>query len=358
VFLLSIQLARSVTRPIRELERAARRMGEGDLDARVDVPSGPPEFEVLARSFNETADKLRRLVDQQRRFAGDASHQLRTPLAALRLRLENLEAESPDGASEDVEAAIGEVHRLSRLVDGLLALARAEGDDARRAVVDVGEVVSACASRWEPLVEEHGLVLVTSAPHGLWAVATPGHLEQVIDNLVANAVDVAPPGSEVVVHAFRPLGSGGRSGGGGGGGGGGGAGGGSGGGRSGTGTVELHVVDAGPGMTAEQRAHAFDRFWRSTQSRSRSDGVGTSASGLGGSGLGLSIVQQLVVNDGGSVELLEAAAGGLDVCIRLQSAPAPPPPAPVPGETPAALQSPAAPATGAASSEWRNRQTR
>lgn len=309
VFLLSIQLARSVIRPLRELERAAGRMGEGDLDARVSKLEGPPELRVLARSFNETADKLQRLVDQQRRFAADASHQLRTPLAALRLRLENVEAAVTGDELEDIEGAIAEVHRLSRLVDGLLALARAEqaqssgGAGRGVEVVDLGAVVRDSGARWGPLVEEHGVSLVTDAPLRLWVSATPGHLEQVIDNLVANAVEVSAVGSEVAVRARRVAGDGG-----------GGAGGGAGGAGEAAGepaaVVELHVVDQGPGMSEEQRAHAFDRFWRSTEARSK----------LGGSGLGLSIVQQLVVNDGGSVELLEALGGGLDACVRLRAA--------------------------------------
>ena len=293
VFLLSIQLARSVTRPLRELELAAGRMGEGDLEVRVGVPDGPPELRVLARSFNETADKLQRLMDQQRRFSADASHQLRTPLAALRLRLENVEAAVRGETLEDIEGAIAEVHRLSRLVDGLLALARAErGRSAGEtlAPVSLSFVVAEAAVRWRPLVEEHGVRLETSvSSKDLHCLATPGHLEQVIDNLVANAVDVAPEGTGVVVQAVQPPDD--------------------------EGIVELHVIDEGPGMTAEQREHAFDRFWRSTEARSK----------LGGSGLGLSIVQQLVVNDGGSVALLEAPGGGLDARVRLIACPPPVP---------------------------------
>ncbi|HEV7888150.1 MAG TPA: ATP-binding protein, partial [Acidimicrobiales bacterium] len=312
VMLLSIQLARSVTRPVRELEEAAVRLGDGQLDTRVAVPEGPPELQVLARSFNETASKLQGLVDQQRRFAADASHQLRTPLAALRLRLENMEAElalaggagaggaaagaggAGAGPLEDVEAAIAEVHRLSRLVDGLLALARAEGQSVVRAPVDLTAVVAESASRWGPLIEERSVSLVTDAGSSagsvtgagsLFVLATPGHLEQVIDNLVANAVEVAPPGSVVTVQAAAVV-------------------------AAGPGAapalVELHVLDEGPGMTPEQRAAAFARFWRSSEGRSQ----------LGGSGLGLSIVQRLVEHDGGSVELLEAPGGGLDACVR------------------------------------------
>ena len=126
VFLASLLLARSVTWPLGELERAAAALGAGDLAVRAAVPKGPDEVTILAESFNATAARLEQLVGAQRAFVADASHQLRTPLAALRLRLENLEADVTGHAAEDLDGALAEVRRLSRLVDGLLALTRAE----------------------------------------------------------------------------------------------------------------------------------------------------------------------------------------------------------------------------------------
>ena len=387
VLLLSIQLARSITRPLRDLELAAGRLGEGELDTRVGVPDGPQELRVLARGFNDTADKLQRLVSSQRAFVADASHQLRTPLAALRLRLENVEAEAPGDVQEDIAAAINEVGRLARLVDGLLALARAENQSSRHEVIDLTALIADRRQTWEPLIEEHDVRLVSESAKSVWVVATPGHLEQVIDNLVANAVDVAPAGSTVTVRALAAARDETRD----------------------ADMVELHIVDQGPGMPAEQRARAFDRFWRSKEAR-----ASQSKSKLGGSGLGLSIVQQLVVADGGEVVLLEAPGGGLDACVRLRAGAGPggrargggrgraggrrrsdgangsgvpgvsggaarsraraakvaPPDAAVaeaaaepaePGEAPSepALQfSSASPRRGTRSSEWRNRQTR
>jgi signal transduction histidine kinase len=114
---VGLRFARAVAGPLGRLEAAARQAGAGDLDVRAPV-EGPPEVRSLARSFNEMVAKLDELVRSQREFVADASHQLRTPLAALRLRLENLEYEiSPDGG-EGLSAALAEVGRLSRLTDG------------------------------------------------------------------------------------------------------------------------------------------------------------------------------------------------------------------------------------------------
>lgn len=282
VTVLSFRLARAVTEPVRQLERVASQLGEGQLSARAPIPGGPEELRVLTRQFNDTAAKLERLVDAQRAFVADASHQLRTPLAALRLRLEVLEDEIPAAAREDLEGALAEVHRLSRLVNGLLELARAENRTSTPAAVDVRAVVRERVAAWTPLAEERGVSIVDGVEPHVVAAATPGHLEQVLDNLVANAVDVSPANGVIRLHAKR------------------------------TGEwVEVHVCDEGPGMDPERRATAFDRFWRAPDTGSR----------IGGFGIGLAIVRQLVVADGGEVELLQAeGATGLDACVRLRAA--------------------------------------
>lgn len=296
VTVLSVRLARAVTEPVRQLERAASRLGEGDLRARAPVPDGPSELRVLTQEFNDTAAKVERLMDAQRAFVADASHQLRTPLAALRLRLEVLEGEVPDGAREDVAGALKEVHRLSRLVNGLLELARAEHRGSAPAAVDLAAVVHERREAWAPLAEERGVTLVSTVSSGdgdcagagdCVASATPGSLEQVLDNLIANAVDVSPEGGTVTLSVGLC--------------------GDDGGGDAGP-WVELHVVDEGPGMPAERRAAVFDRF------SGGADGGGR----IGGFGIGLAIVRQLVVADGGEVELLEAPGGGVDACVRLR----------------------------------------
>ena len=281
VAVLSMRVARSVTDPVRRLERAASALGEGRLSARAPMPRGPEELRVLTREFNDTAAKLERLVDAQRAFVADASHQLRTPLAALRLRLEILEGEVKGRAKEDIEGALAEVHRLSRLVNGLLELARAEHRAAAPGPVDIARVVDDRVVAWGPLAEERRVSLVADVPAGTVALATVGSMEQVLDNLVANALDASPEGSTVVVQA-----------------------------ASADGWVEVHVVDQGPGMPPERRATAFDRFWRAPDAEKR----------IGGFGIGLAIVRQLVVSDGGRVALREASGGGLDAVVQLRPA--------------------------------------
>ena len=109
-------LSRSLSRPLRRLERAAERIGEGALDARASETDGPEEIRRLARTLNETAAKLDALVRSQQDFVSDASHQLRTPLTALRLRLENIEPNVAPEAQESLAAAVAETDRLARLV--------------------------------------------------------------------------------------------------------------------------------------------------------------------------------------------------------------------------------------------------
>jgi signal transduction histidine kinase len=250
----ALLLSRWVTRPLRGLERAAGQVGAGDLSARARADAGPPEVRSLAVRFNETVGRLEELVRAQDAFVGDASHQLRTPLTALHLRLEN----------GDVEGALRESERLSGIVDALLALARAEGASPEQ--VELAPAVAERLDAWRPVADERDIRL-RSEVHGT-ALVGRDRLEQVLDNLLANALAASPPGSVVTVHGDPSA---------------------------------LHVRDDGPGMTEDDRVRAFDRFW----------------SKAGGSGLGLPIVKRLIEVDGGTVELRPAPGGGLDVVLHL-----------------------------------------
>lgn len=288
VLLASQLLARSVTKPLLDLQDAAGSLGAGDLGARAEVPRGPAELTMLAESFNSTAGRLEQLVGVQRAFVADASHQLRTPLAALRLRLENLEADVHGAAAEDLDGALAEVARLSRLVDGLLVLARAEQATSSPAPIAVDEVIDGRCDAWDAFAAEKHVRIDADVAGSPAARATPGRLEQVVDNLLNNALEVAPEGSAVRVAA-RERGD----------------------------WVELRVSDEGPGMSAEERARAFDRFWQSGESRKEGRPNGHF-------GLGLAIVRELVVGDGGAVELEPSAAGGLEVVVRMRRNEGPP----------------------------------
>ncbi len=288
--LVGLRFARAVAGPLGRLETAARQAGAGDLGVRAPV-EGPPEVRSLARSFNEMVATLAELVRSQREFVADASHQLRTPLAALRLRLENLEYEISPGGREGIDAALAEVGRLSRLTDGLLALARADSGATSRETIDLEGMVAGRKALWSDLAVARGVSIDTDVARGCAAAATPGRLEQVLDNLIENALAVAPAGTAVKVTASSSAAG-----------------------------AEVRVVDAGPGLTPAERARAFDRFWRA-------DAKGAA----GGSGLGLAIVARLVEADGGTVELHDAPGGGLAAVVRLPAV-AEGPAASAPGE--------------------------
>lgn len=273
--------ARSVTSPLRRLETTTDRLAAGDLDARADETGGPDEVRALAGSFNAMAGRIGLLVERQRAFAGTASHQLRTPLTALRLRLEQLAGEVEDAPdlAETVDSALVETDRLHRMIEGLLALTRAEDAAAGSVEIDLSAVVRERTDYWHPLANERDVTIQASIPRGIIAATVPGAAEQIIDNLIDNALEVSPPGSTLTL-ALVPDAA----------------------------TVELHVIDEGPGMPAEQRELAFDRFWRAP------------GAPVGGSGLGLAIVRQLVAASDGTVELREAPTGGIDAVVRFRAA--------------------------------------
>lgn len=272
-------LARSVTLPLRRLEATTDRLASGDLDARADAADGPGEVRALARSFNSMAGRLGLLVERQRAFAGTASHQLRTPLTALRLRLEQLAMQvedSPDAAAT-VDSALVETDRLHRMIEGLLALSRAEDAAAGSVDVDLSDTVESRIEHWRPLADEHDVGIRANVAPGVVVSAVPGAVEQILDNLVDNALEVSPRGSTLTVAVL------------------------------GDGTsAELHVIDEGPGLSPDDRVRAFDRFWRAE------------TSAVGGSGLGLAIVRQLVTAGDGTVELRESPSGGIAAVVRFR----------------------------------------
>jgi signal transduction histidine kinase len=275
--LVSHQLARWVVGPLKELDDTAAELGRGHLQVRAQTESGPPEVVALAVTFNEMADRVDALVRSQRRFVADASHQLRTPLTALRLRLENLDSVDTAAVASAREAALLETSRLSRLVDGLLALARAEGHRPQREPVDVTAVVHERHEAWAALATERGvdLQLEPTAGSRVSALLVPGHLDQILDNLIDNALDATAAGGAVRLSA-ETVGS----------------------------TVEIHVSDEGRGMSVDDRRRAFDAFWQGSPDHS---GAST--------GLGLAIVDQLVRASSGVIALDSSPSGGVDAVL-------------------------------------------
>ncbi len=273
--------AGGVTRPVRRLQLAAGQLADGDLSVQVPTDDGPPELRDLAETFNSTAARLAQLVDAQQRFVADASHQLRTPLTALRLRLETLEPAVAVEARPKLDAAIAETNRLARLVHSLLVLARSDATAPLCEPIDLTAAIRDRSMAWEPVATDDGKQLVTDCPDGLWVDAVPDAVEQVLDNLVSNALAAAPAGSTVDVRVHEV-----------------------------SDRLELHVIDEGPGMTDDERARAFDRFWRPTKD--------TRASEDSGFGLGLAIVHHLATRCGGTARLEPGPGGvGLDASVGL-----------------------------------------
>jgi len=272
---LSLRLARWVSRPLSALGRAAGRLGDGALDVRADPEQGPREVRALAATFNRMADRTETLVHSHRGWVADVSHQLRTPLTALRLRLDVLAAETGGETAAELAGALEEIGRLSRLVDGLLAVARVEGRVPQPEPVDVARAAADRVAAWEPVARERRIGLAVAADSAPSATARlgSGDLEQMLDNVLANALEAVADDGEVRVEVARH-----------------------------DGRVLLRVVDDGPGMGETAKREAFHRF---------------ANPGARGNGLGLAIVHRLVTADGGSVRLLDTPGGGLTVELDL-----------------------------------------
>jgi signal transduction histidine kinase len=272
--LVGLRFAHWIRRPLEGLEEAAARAGGGDLEARAPVPEGPQEIRALALEFNDMVARVDGLVTAQRDFVADASHELRTPLTALRLRLENLERHVGDAGRDGIAAAAAEVDRLSNLVDALLALARADEGAAHAESIDLTAVARSRVEAWRPTLERD-VRLELDAPGAVHARAGGERVAQVLDNLIANALRAAPDGTTVTVEVRRTSAG-----------------------------AQALVRDQGPGMTTDEKARAFDRFWRA-------------GSGSDGSGLGLAIARRLIELDGGTIALRDAPGRGLDAVVRL-----------------------------------------
>ena len=280
---VALLFARFVTRSLDELRNTTEKFADGDLEV-VARESGPPETRRLASSFNVMARRLSRMIDQQRSFSSNASHQLRTPLTALRLRLEqatDLVESDPGETRNHLEEALAESERLSHLVEQLLQLARAEGLMLPIQDLDIKDLVTERVEQWSSLAEERGVSLIGEVSASLAGRGNEMALSEILDNYIDNALEVSPSGStvRVTVNTHEDQ-------------------------------IELVVGDEGPGLTEEQRLWAFNRFWRGDEHSNRRSG----------SGLGLAIVSQLAIASGYRVELRKSTRGGIDAVVSVPRA--------------------------------------
>ncbi|CAN5613295.1 ATP-binding protein [soil metagenome] len=289
----SFVLAERLTNPVRNLTGAARALGRGRLDTRVELPaSTSPEVGELAAAFNgmaarleESVEYIRRDRDRSRDFLADVSHELRTPIAALRTFNELLqEGADADAATrqEFLEQCRAQIERLDWLAQNLLELSKLDSGLVRLDLRpdDLRAVVESAIQQAEPGARRRRINLVTELPpEPIRQRHDPQRLGQVLSNLIGNAVKFTPAGGSVTVRV-EPT-------------------------RQG---AHLHVSDTGVGIAPTELPHVFERFYRGTHSHEAR---------AGGSGLGLSIVKSIVEMHGGQVTIESAPGAGTDVTVAL-----------------------------------------
>ena len=269
-------LAGSLARPLRGLARTAERVAGGDLDARADVVGSTEQREV-ASAFNEMTSRLGTAVAAQRDFVANASHQLRTPLTGLRLRLEAASAKTTDPELQrDLAAAEQETERLARLLSGLLTLAREGERPTLRGPTSLTAAAEAAFDRWAPAAEQSGHELALSLEDDAFARISAEDAAIVLDNLIENALTYAPGGTVTIT-----AGEAGHE-------------------------CFVAVLDEGPGFVRGEEEHVVERFARGSAGRVAP-----------GTGLGLSIVQTLARRWGGGLRITNRPEGGARVELRL-----------------------------------------
>ncbi|WP_128976852.1 sensor histidine kinase [Streptomyces roseicoloratus] len=266
-----------VLRPVRVLDAVTHDIATGRMNSRVAETGGPPELRRLARSFNEMADHVEDVLDQQRAFVADASHQLRNPLAALLLRIELLALELPEG-NEEIASVRTEGKRLAQVLDDLLDLALAEHTAADLRLTDIGALTDERVASWRAVAEDKGVTL-DAATVAVTAWADPVALSSALDAVIDNALKFTPAGEDVGVTVR--LAADGR-------------------------TVEIAVADRGPGLTDEELERVGDRFWRSNRHQN-----------VKGSGLGLSISRVLLAAGGSTITFARNTPHGLRVTVAV-----------------------------------------
>ncbi|MFZ6030272.1 MAG: HAMP domain-containing sensor histidine kinase [Chloroflexota bacterium] len=275
--LIGILLTRRMVTPLADVITAAQRVAAGDFSTRVDV-RGPQDLHALTEGFNQMAGTLERSDTERRNMLADVAHELRTPLSIIRGRLEGI----VDGIYQPDEAhiarALEETYLLERLVDDLRLLTLAEARQLPFDVcaTDLNELAARAVDLFGAQAYEKGMALwLETDPDAPPVVVDPQRVEQVIGNLVSNALHYTPENGSIALRITKA-----------------------------DGWVECTVSDSGPGVLPADLSHLFDRFWRGEKSRARA---------AGGTGLGLAIARQLVEAQGGRVFARNLPEGGLQV---------------------------------------------
>ena len=261
---LAALFARRLARPLGDISRGARRIAEGDYQARV-PREGPDELASLADSFNQMAASLEEQQRVRRDFIANAAHELRTPLTNLKGYLEALRDGVAPADAATFESLLEEADRLVRLSRSLDTLAESDAatEPPPSVEVDVAGAIRSAVELARPSFARANLALAMDVPPALPARANPDHLAQVLANLLQNALRYTPAGGRVTIHAEQRRTD-----------------------------VLIAVSNTGEGIPAADLPRVFERFYRVDKSRDRASG---------GAGIGLAIVQQLVEAAGGQV---------------------------------------------------------
>ena len=283
--LWAVLLARYILTPVRLVTAGARLLAEGTFSTRIDA-GRRDELGDLVRDFNKLAAALEAAEQARRSWVADTSHELRTPLAVLRAQIEALQDGVHEAGVQSLGRLHGEVQRMSRLVDDLHELARADGHalGLRLETVRPSDIMAEVLSRFKPRWDDCGLHLDTTAlgQSSALALVDPDRLRQVFVNLVENAIRYTHPGGMVRVSETRA-----------------------------TGSIMIKVEDTAPGVPGSKLPRLFERFFRVDGSRSRQ---------TGGSGLGLAICKAIVEAHAGTISAAPSPLGGLAVTVTLPTA--------------------------------------
>ena len=283
VLLLAGVISGWVTKPVRELSAGIERMASGDYQHRVHVP-GKGEMAQLAEAFNQMSEQVHSLDEARNQFVSNASHELKTPLATIKILVESMMYQDGMDAAlrrEFLGDVDREIDRLSSVVGDLLTLVHIDSHKLRlrRERMLLSETVRESVQRLAPLAKKRGQTLSVSIEDDCEMFADPGKLAQVCYNIIENASKYTPDGGSITVRLRRE-------------------------GRD----AVLDIADTGVGIPPEDVPHVFDRFYRVDKARSRD---------TGGTGLGLSIVQQIVRLHAGSVTVQSELGKGTTFTVQL-----------------------------------------